>query len=263
MVHLTVDIGNTATKAAIHVVAAEDAVVEAKNLRTTAPLLHRRVEGHDLAWLSDFVAGHAVDACIVSSTADITPDIWQHISSLGIPHVVRFDHTTPIPLTNCYSTPRTLGSDRLAAAIGAWYENRERTGRHTPVLIIDVGTAITYDLVTADGQYLGGNISPGIQLRFFALHEHTAHLPLVEIREAGPEEIGISTSTAILHGVIDGVRHEIEGFIREFSLKNPLLSVFLTGGDTINFSESTKNRIFADKFLVSKGLDLVLQHNNQ
>jgi type III pantothenate kinase len=85
----------------------------------------------------------------------------------------------------------------------------------------------------------------------------------VEIREAGPEEIGISTSTAILHGVIDGVRHEIEGFIREFSLKNPLLSVFLTGGDTINFSESTKNRIFADKFLVSKGLDLVLQHNNQ
>ena len=230
----------------------------------TAPLRHQKREGHDLTWLRDFVKGDEVTACIVSSTADVTDKMQRQIERLAIPQVIRLDATTPIPIRNGYETPETLGPDRLAAAIGAYYESVNRMGEHRPVLVVDAGTAITYDLVTADGQYLGGNISPGIHLRFLALHEHTAHLPLIQHLTLNTQlsTIGTTTQTAILHGVLDGVRHEIEGFICEFSLKYPKLLVFFTGGDMENFSESIKNRTFADQFLVSKGLDLILQHNN-
>ncbi|MDO4994609.1 MAG: type III pantothenate kinase [Bacteroidales bacterium] len=259
MAHLTIDIGNTATKATIHT------VKEAGSLMATAPLRHQRVEGHDLHWLRDFVKDDEVRACIVSSTIDVTPTMQRQIDSLGIPHVIRLDAATPIPIHNGYETPETLGPDRLAAAIGAYYESLNRVGEHRPVLVVDAGTAITYDLVTTDGHYLGGYISPGIHLRFLALHEHTAHLPLVEPLPLGRDGRGPGTTThsAILHGVLDGVRHEIEGFICEFSLKYPKLLVFFTGGDMENFSESVKSRIFADEFLVSKGLDLILKYNLQ
>lgn len=256
MVHLTIDIGNTATKAALH------AVKETESLAATAPLRHQRVEGSSLRWLRDFIGQNEVTACIVSSTIDVTPAMQRQIDGLGIPYVIRLDASTPIPIRNGYETPETLGPDRLAAAIGAYYESMNRVGEHRPVLVVDAGTAITYDLVTADGQYLGGNISPGIHLRFLALHEHTAHLPLVEpLPEGDRGEPGTTTQTAILHGVLDGVRHEIEGFICEFSLKYPKLLVFFTGGDMENFSESVKSRIFADEFLVFKGLDLILKYN--
>lgn len=231
----------------------------------TAPLRHQKREGHDLGWLRDFVKDDEVKACIVSSTIDVTPKMQRQIERLGIALIIRLDATTPIPICNDYETPETLGPDRLAAAIGAYYEAFSRVGEHRPVLVVDAGTAITYDLVTADGHYLGGNISPGTHLRFLALHEHTAHLPLIkgqESKDKSQEAIGTTTDTAILHGVLDGVRHEIEGFICEFSLKYPKLLVFFTGGDMENFSESIKSRIFADQFLVSKGLDLILQHQN-
>ena len=265
MVHLTIDIGNTATKAAIHAAREEDAGARGTaTLAATQPLQHRRVEGHDLGWLRDFVGNDEVCACIVSSTIDVTAKMQRQIEQLAIPQVIRLDAATPIPIRNAYETPETLGPDRLAAAIGAYYETVNRVGEHRPVLVIDAGTAITYDLVTADGKYLGGNISPGIRLRFLALHEHTAHLPLVNSQLSihnSQLSIGANTHSAILHGVMDGVRHEIEGFISEFSGKYDSLFVFLTGGDTINFTDSIKNRIFADEFLVSKGLDLILQYN--
>ena len=288
MVHLTIDIGNTATKAAVHAVMPE-AEAGADRLKATAPLRHRSVKGHDLAWLPDFVGNDEVGACIVSSTIDMTDDMLRSINSLSIPRVIRLNAQTPIPIRNGYETPETLGPDRLAAAIGAYFECVCRTGEHRPVLVVDAGTAITYDLVTADGHYLGGNISPGINLRLLALHEHTAHLPLVAPLQLPPigggkrvsekentsspvlpsppmgrnqrGAIGTTTQTAILHGVLDGVRHEIEGFICEYSIKYPKLSVFFTGGDMENFSESIKKRIFADKLLVSKGLDIILQYN--
>ena len=266
MVHLTVDIGNTTTKAAIHVVRNE-----AANLVATVPLRHQRVEGHDLGWLHDFVKDEEVCACIVSSTIDVTAKMMHQIERLGAPQVICLDATTPIPVSNDYATPETLGSDRLAAAIGAYYESVNRTDEHRPVLVIDAGTAITYDLITADGHYLGGNISPGVHLRFLALHEHTAHLPMVGAplhlpslgRENNHAIVGTTTEKAILHGVLYGVRHEIEGFICEFSIKYPNLLVFFTGGDMENFSESVKSRTFADEFLVSKGLDLILQYNSK
>lgn len=124
-----------------------------------------------------------------------------------------------------------------------------------------MGTAITYDFVNAQGQYLGGNIAPGIEMRLRALHDYTAKLPLVSAEGDCPS-IGCSTETAIRAGVTRGVKHEIEGYIREFMSKNSDVSVFLTGGNTINFEDSLKRRIFADKFLIHEGLAEVFYYNS-
>lgn len=163
---------------------------------------------------------------------------------------------TPIPIENLYSTPKTLGPDRLAAVIGA-----QACCPNKSILVIDMGTAITYDFVNERGQYIGGNIAPGIEMRLKALHDYTAKLPLVA-QEGEKILIGNSTETAIRAGVLQGVKHEIEGYIREFMSKNDDVSVFLTGGDYINFEDSIKRCIFANKFLVHEGLAEVFDYNN-
>lgn len=171
--------------------------------------------------------------------------------------VIYLNHETPIPIENLYSTPETLGPDRLAAVIGA-----KSLMPNSNVLVIDMGTAITYDFASAEGQYLGGNISPGIEMRLRALHEFTAKLPLVSQTGELPL-IGNCTETAIRVGVMMGVKSEIEGYIRTHLQKKTNVSVFLTGGDTINFEDSVKSRIFAQKFLVHVGLESVFEFNNR
>lgn len=125
-----------------------------------------------------------------------------------------------------------------------------------------MGTAITYDLVTADGTYLGGNISPGINMRFKALNLLTGKLPLVD-KEGERLPIGNTTETAIREGVLQGVDKEIEGYIGQYAQKYPDLLVFLTGGDTILLENRVKNRTFADNLLVIKGLNRILKLNNE
>lgn len=262
---LAIDIGNTTVKAAIFENPETD---RPDKLQVRTPLRYLRLEEHDSEALARFVEGVVIDQCMVSATTDVTETMRNCFMQLSRGHVQYLDHTTSIPVRNCYATPHTLGPDRLAAAIGAYAQAQETDPHHhCPVLIIDSGTAITYDFVTADGQYLGGNISPGVEMRFHALHTFTAHLPYVTIHEGEPangqEEtlIGNSTATAIEHGVIDGVRREIEGTIRQFVLKYPNVLVFLTGGDKFRFEETLKKRIFAEKFLVLKGLDIILRYN--
>ena len=161
---------------------------------------------------------------------------------------------TSIQIANRYRTPQTLGADRLAAVVAAFSQT------HSNTLVIDIGTAITYDFINDRGEYLGGNISPGMNLRFLSLNEHTSRLPLIESEGEHPQ-FGVDTETAIRCGVIDGMRHEIQGYISEFSLKYHNLSIFLTGGDQIYFDEEIKKRTFADKYLVLKGLNEILRYN--
>ncbi len=165
------------------------------------------------------------------------------------------DGNTPLPIQNLYSTPQTLGTDRISSAIGAYYE----TGCNNAVLCIDSGTALTYDIINAQGQYLGGNISPGMNMRFKSLNAFTSRLPLV-----GPSnertDIGISTETAIRNGVMNGISYEIQGYISHFRKIYPDLKVFFTGGDAENFVDKSKNYIFADRNLVLKGLNIILNH---
>lgn len=164
---------------------------------------------------------------------------------------------TPVPIRNSYSTPQTLGMDRLAAAVGAW---SMKPGHD--LLIVDAGTAITYDFVSADGVYRGGNIAPGVDMRFKSLHEHTGALPMVD-RNGDIPVFGSDTYTAIRSGVMVGVRHELEGYIEELGSLYPSLLVFLTGGDAESFDIKAKSTTFAVPGLVLRGLARIVDFNEK
>ncbi len=246
--NLTIDIGNTTTKIGVF---DEDKLV-----------CFQRHEGYALANIKNIVHTYPIDACIISSTGKENDELEKDLADIGCKQILLLSHTTPVPIINKYKSPETLGMDRLAAVVGAYNEMPDKD-----ILIIDAGTAITYDLLTAQGEYLGGNISPGIELRFRALHEFTAKLPLVnqnyslEDNSTIPNQMSIGTNTfsAIKMGVIDGIKYEIEGFIRSFITKYPHLLVFLTGGNAFDFDSTIKKRIFADKYLVLKGLNRILK----
>ena len=201
-----------------------------------------------------FLSAYPFNRGIVSSVVDMPDAMEMAIGELpfGVKRLV--PGVTPVPLTIRYATPHTLGADRLAAAVGAYVK-----GGGTDVLVIDVGTCITYDFVNANGEYLGGNISPGPKLRLMALSEHTSKLPLVS-RHGDTPEVGYSTETAIRSGVLNGIRREIEGYISDFLLKYPRLLVYLTGGVHLDLHISEKMRIFADDFILSYGLNCILEY---
>ncbi len=165
------------------------------------------------------------------------------------------DHTTPLPFVNDYATPETLGLDRLAAVAGAGQLFPE-----TNCLVIDLGTCITYELLTAEGRYEGGAISPGLMMRFKAIHQFTARLPLVEINPA-PQLIGRSTVSCIQSGVVNGLRAEINGIISEYESKYDRLQIIMCGGDMKYFENTVKGPIFAAPELVLRGLNRILLHN--
>jgi type III pantothenate kinase len=170
---------------------------------------------------------------------------------------VEFDHNTKIPIKNHYNSPETLGKDRLAAAVAA-----NNIFKNENVLIFDGGTALTVDFVNSDGEYLGGAISPGIQMRFKALNKFTAKLPFIESDDEYFEIIGNDTRNSIINGVQNGILFETEGFINAFKDKYGKLKVIFTGGDTFFFEKRLKNEIFADPNLVSKGLNIILNYND-
>ena len=214
-------------------------------------ILHTRRTNGAYDIIKEWSTQYTIDKAIVSSVLDLTEDEKGYFRELPYP-VIWFSHESPSPLTIKYSTPHTLGTDRLAAAIGAWSEAEGRN-----ILIIDAGSAITIDVVDRNGNYLGGNISPGIRMRLNALHEFTGKLPLVE-EEGDTPFIGYNTETAIRSGVVGGISYEIDGCISAIKEKYGDVLVFLTGGDENPLKNSIKSRIFADKYLVAKGLNRIL-----
>ena len=238
---LIIDIGNTVAK-----LLAFDGDEPVEEVRTS---------NESLAALGAFAAKYAFTHGIVGAVREITPQAEERLQALHIP-LLRFTSSTPVPITNRYRTPQTLGSDRLAAAVGA---RSLKPGKD--LLIIDAGTCVTYEVIDALGNYWGGNIAPGMHMRLRALHEFTAKLPLVEAEGAVPG-MGYDTDTAIRSGVLRGMKYEIEGYIRSMRAKYPKLLVFLTGGDKINFDTTIKSIIFADKFIVPRGLNKILDYNN-
>jgi type III pantothenate kinase len=171
--------------------------------------------------------------------------------------VLELSYKTKIPIKNLYKTPKTLGVDRIAlvsASVSQFPDNN--------VLIIDAGTCITYDFVTDKNDYLGGAISPGIRLRYQALHNLTANLPLLE--KGHPKTItGTTTESSIHSGVIIGVVKEIDGVIDEYRMKHQDLTVILTGGDANFLSNQLKNSIFANSNFLLEGLDFILDFNSK
>ena len=215
-----------------------------------------RSSNHSLDCLSQLCHKYSIRKGIISSVITLNDKINEQLNLLSFP-IIELNYKTPIPITNLYETPQTLGMDRLAAVVAA---NYLKPGND--ILVIDAGTCITYDFIDRNGLYHGGNISPGMQMRFKALHIFTDKLPQISSQGEIPLH-GRTTETAIRSGVILGIEHEISGHILQLQKKYPELLVFLTGGDDFSFDTKLKSIIFADSFLVLKGLNRILEYNDK
>lgn len=215
------------------------------------------LEAFDIPCLETLLAAYpAIDAAIAVSSSGPHERIETWLAE-RMRRFIRFDSSVPVPIANRYATPETLGADRLAAAVGAatLYPSRD-------VLIVDFGTAITFDLVSAKGEFLGGNISPGATTRFRALHRFTRSLPLCSLDEEIPAgRLGDSSRSAIVNGVVNGIVYEVEGYIRDLEKKYDGLLTIFTGGESNFFAERLKNTIFATYDLVAYGLNRILEYN--
>lgn len=238
--NLIVDIGNTLVKLAV----TDGGRIVARHC----------VERLHPAMLDELLEGRRAAKAVIASTRGETDDVAEIVRSRA-DYVLEFTSQTPVPLGNAYLTPETLGRDRLAAAVGAatLYPGRN-------VLIVDFGTAVTIDLVTSDGTFRGGCISPGMKTRFRALHDYTAKLPLCAPTESD-ELQGLTTEEAIRLGVMNSVTFEIEGYIARMREKIDDLCVIFTGGDAKYFVKRIKNTIFANCNLVFCGLNRILEYN--
>lgn len=237
--YLVIDQGNTLTKAAMYI---DDEI----HWLNTFRVFDQKV-ANNIGFESEDVTGGII------SSVSTDP---KYISSL-LPDVdwLILDHNTPVPVRNLYYTPETLGKDRLAGVVAASIRYPQQD-----VLVIDAGTAITYDLITKDQDYFGGSISPGLSIRFKGLHTFTERLPLYEAA-IFKELTGRDTYESIMSGVMTGTLLEMEGFISEYQKKYPGLITVLTGGDAIYFDKMLKSNIFALPNLVIDGLKLILQYN--
>lgn len=164
-------------------------------------------------------------------------------------------HQSKLPFKNSYATPQSLGVDRLALATAAFCDNPSKN-----TLIIDAGSCVTYDIVNDFGEYLGGAISPGINMRYKAMHNQTSNLPLLE-KEDLLDFIGNSTQTCMQSGVINGICNEIDGVIDQYNSRFADLTVILTGGDAQFLSKRLKNTIFAHSNFLLQGLNYLLEYN--
>ncbi len=191
---------------------------------------------------------------IIASVVAIETEPVRSIVALLPQKPLILTHNTPIPIVNGYETPETLGLDRLAAVVGA-----NNNYPNCNVLVIDIGTAITYDLINSKGVYLGGNISPGINIRLKALNAFTSKLPLVEANFSSPL-FGKNTIEAIQSGTYQGIVAEIDGIITKIMTIYPNLTVILTGGDANNFAKNLKNAIFVNLNIVIEGLNSILEY---
>lgn len=189
---------------------------------------------------------------VVSSVGDVEKQLFLGFKNDLNVHFV--SHDDAFPFVNCYSTPKTLGIDRMVLAAGATlqFPNQNR-------LVIDTGTCVTFDFVDENDNYLGGAIAPGLRLRYEALHNYTAKLPLLTL-ENPKDLIGNSTSDSIHSGVVNGLVYEIDGFIDEYRARYSNFIIILTGGDTDFLAKRLKNTIFANSNFLLESLSQTFQY---
>ncbi|MCL4159776.1 UNVERIFIED_CONTAM: hypothetical protein GTU68_013814, partial [Idotea baltica] len=171
--------------------------------------------------------------------------------------LIELTHKTPVPITNKYGTPKTLGRDRLAAVIGAFASYPKKNNA-----VIDIGTCVKFDFIDKDGTYFGGNIAPGVEMRLKAMHHFTAALPSIKYKQA-KNLLGLSTGEAMNNGAVLGVVFEIESFIRRLKAEKGSINVILTGGGASFFGEFVKSKIFVDSLLILKGLNKIASYQKE
>jgi type III pantothenate kinase len=238
---LCLDFGNTRLKAAIF----EDEIFMEEYV----------LPDDDGVTIENFITLHQPQKSILSSVINHNPEIEQvlvkHTSFHKLSHLTQINFTTPV------GKPETIGADRLAlmAAAVHYFPNRNN-------LVIGLGSCITYNFINQYHEFLGGSISPGMEMRFKAMNEHTALLPLVE-KDWNFPIIGYDTKTNLQSGVIAGITYEISGYIDFYAKSYNNFNVVLTGGDAGYFARQLKNRIFADLNFLFKGLYALSETNNQ
>ncbi len=191
---------------------------------------------------------------IILSSVSKTPLRWLQKLEEGSRLFV-LDNQLPQVFTNLYTTPNTLGNDRIALVSAASKEFPTEN-----VLVIDAGTCITYDFKNSKNEYLGGAISPGLEMRYKAMHSYTENLPLLE-REEEIRFIGNATNTCMHSGVIYGLTFEIDGIIAAYQGQYKDLTIILTGGDSQFLCKRLKNSIFANSNFLLEGLNYILEFN--
>ena len=249
--NLVIDIGNTLTKTAIF---------NGKDVASFSSF-----EKFTLEALKELLSKNiSVKNVVLSSVINHDTNISEFLKSKYF--FIVLTHETKIPIENIYQSKQTLGNDRLACAVGAnsLFSNQN-------VLAIDAGTCIKYDFVNAKNQYLGGGISPGIDMRFKALNQFTGKLPLLSYKQFD-KLIGENTDESILSGVMNGVAEEVKGIIGRYKQQYPDIKVVFTGGfmkfferffNSANSGSMENSIIFADSFLVLKGLNQILVFNEK
>jgi type III pantothenate kinase len=239
--NLIIDIGNTRTKMA--------------TFRDNSMVAQLSDENSQYDRLIPFIQENCpCTACIISAVAPMPRWLTDELKQIEM-NPLLLESTTLLPFKNSYQSKETLGYDRIAAVAGACalYPSKN-------VLIIDAGTALTFDLKTEREEYVGGNISPGLTMRFRSLHEYTSRLPYLEPGET-MAPLGNTTAEAIRNGVQLGIAWETEQYIEWLSNKYNGLIVLLTGGDSQFFENLLKKTIFVVSNLTLIGLNYILQHN--
>lgn len=189
----------------------------------------------------------------VISTRKISEELLHHLEQRF--HLLYVDDHVKVPINILYKTPNTLGKDRLASVLAA---NKKYPGENC--ICVSAGTCLTYDFIDAAGNYHGGNIAPGVQMRLQAMHAYTDKLPLVE-PVLNEDVIGKSTTEALQNGAIWGAIFELESFIELMIKKFGSVATLISGGDSNYFVESTKYQIFAHSNLVLEGLNEMMKFN--
>lgn len=238
--YLAIDIGNTLQKAAVFSEDGEMLFFCDKEHLTEADLL---------PVIKEFSVTHSILSS-VGESAEKLALFLQRTTNLLV-----FSHQTPLPIHLKYETPETLGLDRIANAVAA-----NALFPNDNVLSIQAGTCLVMDFVTKDAEYLGGSISPGLEMRFSALHHFTKRLPLVENQKIN-YFIGKTTEESIRSGVLNGLADEINGAITRYQQQFGEVKIILTGGNKNDLENSIKNTIFAAPNLVLIGLCKILIFN--
>lgn len=239
---LAIDIGNTKIKAAV--------------FEETALLGHFSfVEDEAVKILEEIFSrypfiGHSILSTVGKEQHSLLSLLKKHTAVTEINRDVAF------PFLNKYATPHTLGIDRMVLAAGAVLQYPEQN-----LLVIDSGTCVTYDFITAAGEYLGGAISPGLQLRYNAMHTFTAKLPLL-YPEMPESHVGNTTNTSLHAGAVYGLLFEIEGFIGAYEGQYQQLKVILTGGDAYFLAKRLKSTIFANSNFLLESLNNLYIYTN-
>jgi len=237
---LAVDVGNTRIKASVFEgsTTLENFVFEKNELEKNIEKILKKIQN-----CSDL---------IVASVGSVEKQSFLTFENQVRIHFLT--HEDVFPFTNKYATPKTLGIDRMVLAAGATLQFPKQNR-----LVIDAGTCITYDFIDENDNYLGGAISPGLRLRYEALHNFTAKLPLLTLE--GPESyIGNSTKEAIHSGIVNGLVYEIDGFIDEYQENFANFIIILTGGDADFLAKRLKNTIFANSNFLLESLNQTFQY---